>query len=305
MNRLRSRKGFTLVELLIVIAIIAVLISLLLPALSKARQQANSVSCMSNLRQIGQWGLMYAQEWNGFLPTNYDDADGETYSTTMSTNGYSSTSGGWGDITTPPYFATSSFWTEKAGPPYNLYVPDYKNLGRSVGTGGNVVQYYNCIKVPGPLICPEAYNTFSDPYAYNGELGTTYALNQYLGGDEDYSTKGVSPLPKIGLLQPTTFWFCDAGVYMSAGKPDFDWGVMPFGTHNTLATNATRSYWPWCWKYSDIPSLPQFVGHPNYNANFLYGDGHVEPMTRATYQNTIINPSTGRPLQTFSGAFYP
>lgn len=67
--------GFTLVELLVVIGIIAVLIGTLLPALGKAREQAKNLQCMANMRSIGQGLYIYSMANKGMLPYGYWSGD--------------------------------------------------------------------------------------------------------------------------------------------------------------------------------------------------------------------------------------
>src|SRR5688572_1271639 len=74
----RRSLGFTLVELLLVIGIIAVLIAILLPAVRKAMEQANAIKCQSNLRSMMQACLTFAADYKGHLPgldSDYGEAE--------------------------------------------------------------------------------------------------------------------------------------------------------------------------------------------------------------------------------------
>ena len=78
LRKTKLHSGFTLVELLVVISIIALLLAVLMPSLNRARQQAQSMVCKANLRTIGQVELLYATANDGYLVATRGDRPGNS-----------------------------------------------------------------------------------------------------------------------------------------------------------------------------------------------------------------------------------
>jgi prepilin-type processing-associated H-X9-DG protein len=172
------------VELLVVIGIIALLISILLPALSKVRQQANSVWCLTNLRSMGQAMNMYAIANHNSLPINY--WSGETSPSPAD----AATDWGWLIL---PYLKSGSSGSYTGQDPMGIWRL-YKD--KDTVSGGNSSAWYNSEEVQTYSVHPILFRFAPGPLNADG----SYTAGTGKPGPAD---DGQTPFKLTQIRRPT------------------------------------------------------------------------------------------------------
>lgn len=240
----RKINGFTLIELLVVVAIIALLMSILLPSLGRAREQAKTLKCLSNLKQVGMAAMMYAnQHDNALPPANHSSTGTATGDGTRWSNRLQYVITGQGTPINPPY--------------------------------GTSMKDCDPTWIPTPaLLCPNSNYNFLDRaqahanYGWNGLMGVNIQTPQ---PPFNYKITRIS-LPQ-NLILLTDRWGKNAG-----GGRDANWGVAP---PEPVAATGLGALYPVSYTPDASYTYPESAirnnhGGPAFTANFVYADGHAE-----------------------------
>ena len=168
-RRFRGALGFTLIELLVVISIIAILISILLPALAKARELANRAVCMANIRGIIQSMVTYAQPNNGVFPGSFTEI-----SNPVTLGG----GGNWYWNAPMGNNPTANYYTTPQQAVLNWFTNNTFVNGRPSPSAGLWMLVLQGYTTPASFICP------SDPFADSPSL--EYVTPPPTAGATDY-----------------------------------------------------------------------------------------------------------------------
>jgi prepilin-type N-terminal cleavage/methylation domain-containing protein len=242
-------RAFTLIELLVVITIISVLIAVLLPSLSKARNQAKLIKCMSNERQFSLGGPMYADENKGRFPAKYNN-DGANPALNTGFMDFS--------IAAMRYYITGEWTTFN----YVTATDSYSMSAPFIG--------------PPVFICPDNVNPstlwggpWKTSYGFNCDARGGWARRTMQSQTRFYDVK--RPSQKVfGMDWPATYLRTDR--YNTGTTNTFSFGgsyVPGFGAFGAVATGTWINT-----EYQDF-----YSGRHQMFVNVVYVDGHAETET--------------------------
>lgn len=166
--------GFTLIEVLVVVAIIALLVAILLPSLARAREMTRQVLCKSNMKQVMMGELYYVTEFKA-LPA--------TLSVFYLNYTLRSTPGCWPMKRDDNIARTNFVWDGVLSGLYGTSPDSHKNKKflEDAGKRGTIFKYVRDVKA---YLCPSDYEGVSDPKSPLGGGGngvTSYSMNAFLG----------------------------------------------------------------------------------------------------------------------------
>jgi prepilin-type N-terminal cleavage/methylation domain-containing protein/prepilin-type processing-associated H-X9-DG protein len=232
----KIKRGFTLVELLVVIAIIAILAAMLLPALSKAKQRAQTIICMNNLKQLNVCMHLYVVDNNDHFVPNNSIA---SFTLVMTTNG-------------PVYV-----WTSLPGGSWLPDVDASTEFDPSNIVNGLLFQYNKSLPI---YHCPADLSTLESSSQLRWRsYNLSQSVNGYPQGDPEYfqSIPAWTKYTEVRHPIPSElFVFIDES---AETIQDADFGSPPVG--GVFEQNV---WW-------DMPSDRHSRG-----ANLSFADGHVE-----------------------------
>lgn len=259
------KSGFTLIELLVVIAIIAILASMLLPALAKAKQKAQAISCLNNLKQ---WGL---------AQTIYVDDNDQTFPATKIPNGTPGTPGDYSEdvprwldltdvehqnLTTGAAYGRDAWFS--ALPPYIKAQPLYTYAIQ----GQAAYNRYN--EGRDIFHCPTAMAQPKDPSISNDRVIFQYGMNSK-GMWGKNGTVQLLPLKTSAVRNPSAF------VMFSDNRVRTD-DAPPYVTDSSKL-GSPQNY------------TSRFSGRHNQGGNITFSDGHA---ARFKYDYVCVN-NGGKP----------